>query len=155
LSARVSRWRQDLLADINRLAEEGGRGIQRLIRRLDAVAETIVSNPNYADAMGRMLFAADASAPIVQQLMAQSAAIYESNLTEMLQDGELVEGLNLERLARDLTGASWSVNLLWMKGFIALHDFREQYVAACLSVLLPWLTPELQERYRDQTGLTG
>ena len=50
-------------------------------------------------------------------------------------------------------GVIWSVNLLWMKGFIALHDFRQEYVGMLISYLLPWLTEDVKANYLKRSGL--
>ena len=140
-----------LLAGIAEQVE--GRGVQRLINQLEATADVIISNPNYADAMGRMLFAAEASAPVVKMMIDNSRRGYETVLRQMQADGELVEAVDIDKLARNLAGVIWSVNLLWMKGFIALHDFREEYVGMLISYLLPWLTEELKATYLERSGL--
>lgn len=143
---------QELLADANRIAA-GSAGFSRIVRRLEAIADTIVANPNYADAMGRMLFAASPSAPIVEQLMGQSKSLYETELAQMQKRGQLVEDVDVERIARTLAGNGWATILLWMKGFIALHDFKSEYVGSAVGLLLPWLEPALQAQFRDETGV--
>ena len=143
---------QELLAGANRISESAV-GIGRVIKRHEAIADTIVANPNYAEAMGRMLFAADPSAPVVDQLIGQSKSVYEAELDKMQKLGELVAEVDVERLARDLAGGGWSIILLWMKGFIALHDFKVQYRGNAIALLLPWLTADLQSRYRTRTGV--
>lgn len=130
-----------------------GRGVQRLINQLEATADVIISHPNYADAMGRMLFAAEASAPVVKMMIDNSRRGYETVLRQMQADGELVDGVYIDKLARNLAGVIWSVNLLWMKGFIALHDFREEYVGMLISYLLPWLTEDTKADYLGRSGL--
>ncbi len=140
-----------LLAGIAQKVE--GRGLQRLIHQLEATADVIISNPNYADAMGRMLFAAEASAPVVKMLMDDSRRVYEALLQQMEAEGELVDVVDVNKLARNLAGVIWSVNLLWMKGFIALHDFRQEYVGMLISYLLPWLTEDVKANYLKRSGL--
>jgi TetR/AcrR family transcriptional repressor of nem operon len=130
-----------------------GRGVQRLINQLEATADVIISHPNYADAMGRMLFAAEASAPVVKMMIDNSRRGYETVLRQMQADGELVDGVYIDKLARNLAGVIWSVNLLWMKGFIALHDFREEYVGMLISYLLPWLTEDTKADYLGRSWL--
>ena len=130
-----------------------GRGVQRLINQLEATADVIISHPNYADAMGRMLFAAEASAPVVKMMIDNSRRGYETVLRQMQADGELVDGVDIDKLARNLAGVIWSVNLLWMKGFIALHDFREEYVGMLISYLLPWLTEDTKADYLGRSWL--
>lgn len=134
-------------------AQVEGRGISRLIFQLETTAEVIVSNPNYADAMGRMLFAAEASAPVVKMMIDNGRRGYEVVLRQMQEDGELVAGVDIEKLARNLAGVIWSVNLLWMKGFIALHDFKEEYIGMLVSFLLPWLSDDARRVYEGRSGL--
>ena len=140
-----------LLAGIAEQVE--GRGIERLINQLETTADVIISNPNYADAMGRMLFAAEASAPVVKMMMDNSRRGYETVLRQMQAEGELVDVVDIDKLARNLAGVIWSVNLLWMKGFIALHDFREEYVGMLISYLLPWLSEDVKTELLERTGL--
>jgi len=103
--------------------------------------------------MGRMLFAAEPSAPIVNLMIGQSRDQIVSELKEMQSQGELIEGIDLEKLARNIAGVSWSAILLLMKGFIALHDFREEYMGNIINMLLPWLTDETAKRCREMTSI--
>ena len=61
---------EDQLADINAVvAETNTSGLGRFLARVEAVADQIVETPKYAEAMGKMLFGADAHDPIVQLLI--------------------------------------------------------------------------------------
>lgn len=144
---------EELLAGIEARVLTEARGLIKLIAGLEATADVIVANPNYAAAMGRMLFAADASAPVVKILMDEPRRRYVTQLMQMSEDGQLVSHVEIGKLARSLAGGSWSVILMWMKGFIALHDFKAEYVGETLAILLPWMPEPLQKNYRRQTGL--
>jgi len=57
---------EDQLADINAVvAETNTSGLGRFLAHVEAVADQIVETPQYAEAMGTMLFGADAHDPIV------------------------------------------------------------------------------------------
>ncbi|MBT4161679.1 MAG: TetR/AcrR family transcriptional regulator [Gammaproteobacteria bacterium] len=144
---------QDLLSDVVQQTKGSGRGIAHLVARIEAYAEMIIANPKYADAMGRMLFTAEPSAPVVNLLISQTREQSMRELREMREDNELLDDIDLERLSRDIVGVTWSVILMWMKGFIAMHDFRREYVGRIVGALLPWLTPELDSRYREKAGI--
>ena len=69
---------EDLLASLNdEVDATGARGLARFLKRAEVVADQIVSTPRYAEAMGRMLFNAEESDPIVKTLLGGGAGLVE------------------------------------------------------------------------------
>lgn len=145
---------QDLLAGIRDAGQEKPAGLNHLISRFEVTADTIVVNPGYADAMGRMLFTAEPSAPIVHQLVTLLRDQVAVDLEAMQNCGDLAPDVDCDRLARDITSNSWASVLMLMKGYIALHNFREEYLGAIYGTLLPWLNVDLADKLRPETGIS-
>ncbi len=144
---------QDLLQNIRESLRYHPPGLSHLMARFEFIADVIVDNPRYADAMGRMLFAAEPSAPIVGKLITESRDQIIVDLETMRAEKDLISSVDLEKLARDLTANSWASILMLMKGFIALHNFRDEYLGAVSAMLLPWLHDSLEQRFREKTGM--
>jgi AcrR family transcriptional regulator len=141
---------EDLLADINAVvAETETSGLGRFLARVNAAAAQIVETPNYAEAMGKMLFSADAHDPIVQMLIGASLSFNGEELAEMADRGELREDTDRKFLARSLSSTGWSTILMWMKGYVALHDFKQEYVRNAITMMLPYVTPAAEARLRQ------
>lgn len=92
---------KDQLADINAVvAETNTSGLGRFLARVEAVADQIVKTPEYAEAMGKMLFGADAHDPIVQLLIGTSLSFNREELAEMAGYGELRQETDRNFLTR-------------------------------------------------------
>ena len=142
---------EDQLADINAVvAETNASGLGRFLARVDAVADQIVETPKYAEAMGKMLFGADAHDPIVQLLIGTSLSFNREELAEMAGCGELRQETDRNFLARSLSSTGWSTVLMWMKGYVALHDFKQEYVRNAVTMMLPYVTQAAEVRLRQR-----
>ena len=141
---------EDQLADINTVvAETNTLGLGRFLARVEAVADQIVETPKYAEAMGKMLFGADAHDPIVQLLIGASLSFNREELAEMAGCGELRQETDRNFLARSLSSTGWSTVLMWMKGYVALHDFKQEYVRNAVTMMLPYVTQAAEVRLRQ------
>jgi AcrR family transcriptional regulator len=141
---------EDQLADINAVvAETHTSGLGRFLARVEAVADQIVETPKYAEAMGKMLFGADAHDPIVQLLIGTSLSFNREELAEMAGCGELRQETDRNFLARSLSSTGWSTVLMWMKGYVALHDFKQEYVRNAVTMMLPHVTQAAEVRLRQ------
>lgn len=142
---------EDQLADINAVvAETNTSGLGRFLARVEAVADQIVETPKYAEAMGKMLFGADAQDPIVQLLIGTSLSFNREELAEMSSCGELRQETDRNFLARSLSSTGWSTLLMWMKGYVALHDFKQEYVRNAVTMMLPYVTPAAEVSLRQR-----
>lgn len=140
---------EDLLANINAVVTETNTlGLSRFLVRVEAVADQIVETPRYAEAMGKMLFGADAEDPVVQLLIGSSLFFNKEELAEMAGCGELRQETDRNFLARSLSSTGWSTVLMWMKGYVALHDFKQEYVRNAVTMMLPYVTQTAEVRLR-------
>ncbi len=131
---------EDLLTSLNEaVVATGAKGVNRSIRRIEGIAEQIVETPQYAEAMGKMLFTAHPSDAIVKALLGSALVVHQEELAEMVELGELRDGTDRDFLARSMASNGWSVILMWMKGYVPIADFRREYVRSAVSVLVPWL----------------
>ncbi|MBT6569101.1 MAG: TetR/AcrR family transcriptional regulator [Gammaproteobacteria bacterium] len=141
---------EDQLAGINAVvAETSTSGLGRFLARVETVADQIAETPKYAEAMGKMLFNADSQDPIVQLLIGTSLSFHREELAEMAAQGELRPGTDRNFLARSLSSVGWSTMLMWMKGYVALHDFKQEYVRNAVTMMLPYVTQAAEVRLRQ------
>lgn len=141
---------EDLLSGLNeQVIARGVTGLDRVSLRAQVIAQQIVDTPQYAEAMGRMLFGAEPSDPIVTALIGGTMENHSGALDEMIEAGELKADVDRAFLQRSLASVGWSTILMWMKGYVALQDFKREYHRSVLLALLPWVTPETEQRIRD------
>ena len=114
------------------------------------VAAQIVDSPRYEEAVGKMLFSADALDPIVRLLIGTSLSFNSEELAEMAVCGELREETDRKFLARSLSSIRRSTILMWMKGYVALHDFKHEYVRSAVTIMLPHVTRSAEVRLLQQ-----
>lgn len=145
---------KDLLSQLAEIADADAERIQapglpRFLARREAVANQIVETPRYAEAMQRMLLNAEPSSPIAKILLADGMQQHYADIREMQGLGQLRQDIDVELLARNLSGNGWATILLWMKGFIALQHLRREYVRSHVLTLLPVMTPKMSRQYQD------
>ena len=84
--------------------------------------------------------------------MTSSVRDLEGLLREMQQRRELRANVDIDRFVRLLLGNGWAIILLWLKGFIALHDLVDEYVRAHVLTIMPAMTPSAQKKYAAMTS---
>ena len=97
-----------------------------------------------------MLFSADAQDPIVRLLIGTSLSFNSEELAEMAVCGELREETDRKFLGRSLYSIGWSTILMWMKGYVALIDFKQEYVRSAVTIMLPHITRSAEVRLRHR-----
>ena len=139
---------QDILAEIaNRARSTGARGIALLHTRAQLTADQILDTPAYAKAMARMLFNAQPDSPISNTLLKNGLIEARRRIVEMRSLEEITDAVDHEMLARSLAVCGWATNLLWMQGMLPDADFKRQYTAAPLLVLMPAMAAATRKRY--------
>lgn len=134
---------QNLLQEVTSLPQgKDESALSYYIRYVEASFEKIQSMPEYAEAMARILFLSASSDKVVQFLLGDNIRRSSAAILEMKQAGTLRQEADARRLARGLVAQSWAVLLLWLKGFVALHDIREEAVYNLLSLLRAEATEE-------------
>lgn len=126
------------------------RGLDYLITSAEVISDQVVHTPRYADAMVKLLFKGDPADPICQILLGDVIRQNRSRVEEMLELGEIRSDVDVDVLARCLAGDGWATILFWMKGFIAVQDFKREYVGRLLMTLVPYLAPGIVRRYRNR-----
>ncbi len=96
----------------------------------------LVATPEYAQAMTRALMQADAEHPLVALLLGDALVSQVRHLEIAAGQGELKPGVVPRALAEQLTGHSWGLILLWVKGLLPLSFFEQQSLAGMLTLLL-------------------
>lgn len=117
------------------------QGIDLFIATREKVGAQIASTPNYTLAMTRMLFNAEPADPVVKVVLGQPILSQKQRLQELVDAGDLPADIDLAFIARSISASSWSTILLWSKGFVALHDFTDEYVRVALSILKSVVEP--------------
>lgn len=125
-------------------------GLARLELRARISAEGIMGAPRYAEAMIRVMFNADAQAPISIYLLDSMAAGLEEDIREMQALGEVRPGVDAPQLARSIMANNWTTLLMWAKGYIALLDLPEELIRSHLGTILPALTDSAWEVWEDR-----
>lgn len=96
----------------------------------------LVATPEYAEAMTRALMQAGADHPLVDLLLGQAMTSQVRHLEIAARQGELRPGIEPQLLAEQLTGHSWGLILLWVKGLLPLSRFEQQSLTGMLTQLM-------------------
>ncbi|MCC5873588.1 MAG: TetR/AcrR family transcriptional regulator [Gammaproteobacteria bacterium] len=96
----------------------------------------LVATPEYAEAMTRALMQADADHPLVDLLLGQAMTSQVRHLEIAAGQDELRPGIEPRALAEQLTGHSWGLILLWVKGLLPLATFEQQSLTGMLTLLV-------------------
>lgn len=96
----------------------------------------LVATPEYAQAMTRALMQADAEHPLVALLLGDAMTSQVRHLEIAARQNELRHGIEPRALAEQLTGHSWGLILLWVKGLLPLSSFEQQSLTGMLTLLL-------------------
>ena len=107
--------------------------------------------------MRDLAIAADVSTATLYNLYHSKDELILAAVQELLRDISVsIEhqrtGLD-HLLAREVAANAWASILMWMKGFIALHDFKDEHIGGLSAMLLPWLETSLEKQFREKTGL--
>ena len=117
-------------------ATETEPGIPAIIEVRRGGNRQLVATPEYAEAMTRALMQADAEHPLVALLLGDAMASQTRHLDIAARQGELRSGVEPRALAEQLTGHSWGLILLWVKGLLPLSSFEQQSLTGMLTLLL-------------------
>ena len=127
----------DLLAG---LSEEARRrtpepGIDAILTHTQVTGANIVRAPAYAAAMTRIVMGSQDDPEMVNLVFARFYPIMLRDLQAAHAAGELVPDVDIDLVARHLTGNGWSVILLWIMGLVHIDQFvveRERNVLMTL-----------------------
>lgn len=117
-------------------AAQAERGIPAIIAMRVGGNRQLVATPEYAEAMTRALMQADAEHPLVALLLGDAMASQIHHLEIAAREDELRAGVEPRALAEQLTGHSWGLILLWVKGLLPLSAFEQQSLTGLLTLLL-------------------
>lgn len=117
-------------------AAETEPGIPAIIQVRRGGNRQLVATPEYAEAMTRALMQADADHPLVALLLGDAVDGQVRHLEIAARQQELKPGVAPRALAEQLTGHSWGLILLWVKGLLPLSRFEQQSYTGMLTLLL-------------------
>jgi len=117
-------------------AVQSERGIPAIIAMRVGGNRQLVATPEYAEAMTRALMQAPAEHPLVALLLGDAMASQIRHLDIAFRQDELCPGVEPRALAEQLTGHSWGLILLWVKGLLPLASFEQQSLTGMLMLLL-------------------
>lgn len=117
-------------------ADQTEAGIPAVIAMRVGGNRQLVATPEYAEAMTRALMQVDGEHPLVALLLGDAMARQVHHLEIAAGRDELRAGVEPRALAEQLTGHSWGLILLWVKGLLPLSAFEQQSLAGMLTLLL-------------------
>lgn len=131
---------EGLIADLNNQAKHLSDPIERVFLQFRLLSAAVVARPLYAEAVTKLLFAADPEHRITEILFAQPIMGWIDILGTMDKAGYLRPGVNRQRVARTIVANSYSTNLLWMKGVLPLADFQSHLLESLADLLSAEMT---------------
>ena len=127
---------QDNIGRLTRIREENFTNtLEKYLGIVRVIVQDVVDGPHFAEAMTQLLFNASPSDDVVRVLMTNRIAHDRTSLLHMREEGLVADDIDVDVIARQLTGTYWSSMLMWMKGFTALHDVPKETIRAHKLVL--------------------
>lgn len=127
---------EDLLTEIYVEADRASQpGIERILAVGEGLADTTVSNPEYAEAMGRALFGVDADDPLTETLYARGIPEFERSLCEAQAAGEVREDIDVHAVAVQLQAQAWGIVMAWLMGIVSLQELKKEFMRCQLVIL--------------------
>lgn len=128
---------EDLLIEIGDQAlEESEEGLPRILRMTEITAQTIVENPEYAEAMARALFRSDKDDPLTDVLYARSLPATSASLRAARDQGDMHPDAELETIATHIVAQGWGIVMAWIMGLIPLDEVRREYCRSFAMTLM-------------------
>ena len=118
------------------IRRSGHAGIDSILTSCTVTGRNIQRAPAYAEAMTRIIFSIQRDSPLVDLLFARAYPGIRHNLRAARDAGEMREGVDIDIIAKHLTGADWSVIILWMMGMLPLEDMIKERMRSVILVLL-------------------
>ncbi len=125
-------------------------GIDAILVHSEMSAQSIRSQPAYAEAMTRIVMGIQQDSPMVDVVFARFVPALLENLTAADREGELEQGLDLEAIAKHMTGNAWSVTLLWIMGLIDMDEFEKERERNTLLTLVGITTGNRRAQLRER-----
>lgn len=120
-------------------------GIPALLESRRKAVRQVVATPEYADAMTRAIAQAPSDHSLVDLLYRQGIRFASSQLRVAELQGELVDEVDIDEMAEQISAHSWGASAHALKDVIALDRF-EQFSLSGLLILLLSVTKGARRR---------
>jgi len=120
-------------------------GIPALLESRTLAARQVVDTPEYADAMIRALSQARSNDSLVDLLYRQGIAFIAGHLRLAHRQGELVEGVDIDEMAEQISAHAWGASAHALKDVVALSRL-ERLTLSGLLILLISITKGTRQR---------
>ncbi|MBT7370114.1 MAG: hypothetical protein HN816_05665, partial [Gammaproteobacteria bacterium] len=96
------------------------------------------------------LFNAEPGSPIVDTMLARNIRIDKKLVQALKAEGILQNDIDVNLVSRRIAGAAWMNTFMWMKGFVALHEYETEYLRAFIDLLSAYATQKGREALRTR-----
>lgn len=117
-----------------RAAERASPGVDRILALGDETAAQIQRTPEYAEAMARAVFSAQADDPLTNSLYLRGLPNLTAQLRAAVEAGQ-IERVDLDAQAKHLQAQTWGVVAAWMLGMFGLETLPSEYRRCQLTTL--------------------
>lgn len=124
-------------------------GLERLMRRLESIAQMFEASPRTAEAVTKLFLQGDADSPANDVFLENAIDARRASLQEMLDAKQLKPGTDLNFYSRALVSVTWGTALLWLKGKLPLSAFRQELLRASMCLIVPETTTKIRSRVQD------
>ncbi len=137
---------------LSELSEEESKyepGLDRFLRRLESIADLFLKNPQTGKALTKLLFQNSSSSIAKEVLLINAINARRVSLEEMLEQRQLIRGLDINFYARSLISLTWGTALFWQNGILEPEDVRAELIRSSMALLLPVATGKAKRRMLD------
>ena len=113
-------------------------GMDRLVLRLNAIANFFETSNKQGEGISRLLFQDQNNEAATEVLLKNAVAARRRSIEEMVAAGQLEGVGDLELLARMLVSITWGTVLFYQRGEIDVGSLASELIEQTMTLLLPY-----------------
>ncbi len=130
-------------------------GIDAILTQAQVTGANIQAAPAYAAAMTRIVMNAQDDARMVELVFSRYYPAVRRCLKAAEKGGELVEGVDVDAVAKHMSGNSWGVILLWVMGMLPIEQIVRERERSALLVLIGITREPRRSQLEDRLRALG
>lgn len=129
-------------------------GIDRLVLRLNAIANFFETANKQGEGISRLLFQDQNNEAATEVLLRNAVAARQRSIEEMIEAGQLDAVADIELLARMMVSITWGAVLFYQRGEIDIGSLATELIQQSMTLLLPFAAaPRFARKMKSATQL--
>lgn len=127
-------------------------GLDRLVLRLNAIANFFETANKQGEGISRLLFQDQTNEAATEVLLSNAVAARQRSIEEMIEAGQLDKVADIELLARMMVSITWGAVLFYQRGEIDIGNLATELIQQSMTLLLPFAAaPRFARKMKSAT----